>query len=196
MGSAEPGDNQCYVPKWIVPTVSIKMTMRSPVFAAVMTLALCLGANAATAAETDGPTSAMTGTKPPLGLWLLPNQRIRLEIAPCDDRLCGTLVWFKHPNDAQGLPLVDSKNPDPALRARPLMGLTVLHDLRQTGEGIWEDGTIYNPDDGKKYQARMSLEDDGTLHVRAFVVVEVLGATQVMTRVDRDVLAQVSPRTD
>ena len=90
--------------------------------------------------------------------------------------------------------MVDAKNPDPALRSRPLLGLTVLQDLRQTGEGIWEDGKIYNPDDGKEYQARMSIQEDGTLHVRAYVVLEVLGKTQVMTRVDHEHLTAVSQR--
>ena len=130
----------------------------------------------------------------PIGVWLLSNQRIQMEIAPCADRLCGKLVWFKHPTDTRGSPLVDAKNPDPALRSRPLLGLTVLQDLRQTGEGIWEDGKIYNPDDGKEYQARMSIQEDGTLHVRAYVVLEVLGKTQVMTRVDHEHLTAVSQR--
>jgi uncharacterized protein (DUF2147 family) len=163
------------------------MTIRWLGLAAAMVLALSFGTHSAQAAPTLGA---------PLGTWLLPNQRIRLQIVPCDDRLCGTLVWFKHPTDAEGLPLVDSKNPDPALRTRPLLGLTVLHDLRQTGDGRWEDGRIYNPDDGKEYQAKMSVADDGSLHVRAYVVIEMLGKTQVMTRVESQQMAAASPRQD
>ena len=147
-----------------------------------MALILCLTANPATAT----PMGTMPGSTVPVGVWLLSNQRIQMEIAPCDDRLCGKLVWFKNPNDAEGLPLVDSKNPDPALRTRPLLGLTVLHNLRQTDDGTWEEGKIYNPDDGQEYNARMSVQDDGTLHVRAYVVFEVLGKTQVLTRVNRE----------
>ena len=118
-----------------------------------------------------------------VGVWLHANERIQVEIAPCGDRLCGTIVWFRWPNDPQGLPLVDLKNPDPALRSRPLLGLTALRGLRRTGERTWEDGKIYNPDDGEDYEALMSLEDDGTLRVRAYVLIPLFGETQIWTRV-------------
>lgn len=167
------------------------MTIRWFACAAVA-LVLCLGTHPAISA----PLSASSGIRTPVGIWLLSNQRIRLEIAPCAEKLCGTLVWFKHPTDAQGLPLVDSRNSDPSLRTRPLLGLTVLRGLRQTGEDQWEDGHLYNPDDGKEYQARMSIAEDGSLHVRAFVVLEMLGETEVMTRVEDQKIAAASPEQD
>jgi uncharacterized protein (DUF2147 family) len=129
-------------------------------------------------------TTTVTAQGPtPAGLWLHANGRIQLEITPCGSLLCGKLVWFRRPNDAQGQPLVDLKNPDPALRARPLLGLTVLTGLRPAGKGEWEDGEIYNPDDGERYHAVMSLQEDGTLHTRAYVVIPLLGKTQIWTRV-------------
>ncbi len=127
------------------------------------------------------PVNARSPT--PAGVWLHANGRIEIEIAPCSDRLCGKLIWFKRPNDAQGLPLVDLKNADPALRTRPLLGLTILSDLRRSGEGTWEGGKIYNPDDGANYNARMSIFDDENLRVRAYVLRPVFGKTQIWTRV-------------
>jgi hypothetical protein len=47
--------------------------------------------------------------------------------------LCSKNIWFKWPNDAQGLPLIDLKYKDPALRSRPLLGLKILQGLRRTG---------------------------------------------------------------
>jgi len=119
----------------------------------------------------------------PVGIWLHANERIRVEIAPCGERLCGQIVWFKWPNNAEGLPLVDLKNPNPVLRTRPLLGLAILHDLRRTGERTWEGGKIYNPDDGAEYSAQMSIGDDGTLRVRAYVLLPLFGETQIWTRV-------------
>jgi uncharacterized protein (DUF2147 family) len=119
----------------------------------------------------------------PAGIWLHANKRIRVAITPCGDRLCGKIVWFRWPNDAQGLPLVDLKNTNPALRNRPLLGLTVLNGLRRAGDGTWKDGKIYNPDDGVNYQALMSILGDGTLRVRAYVLLPTLGKTQIWTRV-------------
>jgi uncharacterized protein (DUF2147 family) len=127
------------------------------------------------------PPGAQSPT--PVGVWLHDNKRIEIEIAPCGDRLCGKLVWFRWPNDAQGLPLVDLNNPDPALRSRPLLGLTVLQDLRRTGENTWEDGNIYNPDDGVNYNAAMSIQDDGSLRVRAYVLIPLFGKTFIWTRI-------------
>ena len=38
----------------------------------------------------------------PNGVWLHPNKRIQVEIAPCGAMLCGKMVWFRRPNDAEG----------------------------------------------------------------------------------------------
>ncbi|HEV2561665.1 MAG TPA: DUF2147 domain-containing protein [Rhizomicrobium sp.] len=111
------------------------------------------------------------------------NKRIQIEIAPCGALLCGKLVWFKWPNGLDGLPLVDLKNQDPALRSRPLLGLTVLYGLHRTGANTWEEGRIYNPDDGVNYRAQMSIGSDGTLRVRAYVLLPIFGKTMIWTRV-------------
>jgi uncharacterized protein (DUF2147 family) len=127
------------------------------------------------------PAAAQSPT--PVGVWLHDNKRIEIKIEPCGDRLCGKLVWFRWPNDAQGLPLVDLNNPDAALRGRPLLGLTVLQGLRRTGDNSWEDGAIYNPDDGVNYAASMSIQNDGSLRIRAYVLLPLFGRTFIWTRV-------------
>ena len=126
-------------------------------------------------------SSAAPQSPTPVGVWLHANKLIQVEIAPCADRLCGRIVWFKWPNDDHGLPLVDLKNPDPALRKRPLLGLTILRNLRRTGERTWEDGEIYNPVNGRDYQATMSIKSNSTLRVRAFLLIPMFGETQIWT---------------
>jgi uncharacterized protein (DUF2147 family) len=128
-------------------------------------------------------TAAAAQTPTPIGIWQDATNRIMVEIAPCDSRLCGKIVWFKWPNDDLGLPLVDINNPDPALRLRPLLGLTILTNLRQTGESTWGDGRIYYPDDGEFYHARMSIQENGTLRVRIYALFPLFGETQIWTRV-------------
>ena len=127
--------------------------------------------------------SAIAESRTPVGVWLHANKRIQVEIAPCGDRLCGKMIWFRWPNDAQGLPLVELKNTDPKLRSRPLLGLTILQGLRRTGDRTWSDGRIYNPDDGVDYSSVMTLQADGTMHVRAYVLMPLLGKTFIWTRV-------------
>ena len=127
------------------------------------------------------PASAQSPT--PAGVWLDASQRVQVEIASCGELLCGTLVWFRWPNDAQDLPLLDFRNANPALRSRPLLGLTILYGLRRTGERTWEGGKIYNPDSGRNYNATMSIQDDGTLRVRAYVLLPIFGRTQIWSRI-------------
>ena len=126
------------------------------------------------------PASAQSPT--PVGVWMHPNERIKVEIAPCDDVLCGKIVWLSRPDDSEGLPRVDSLNADPALRTRFLWALTVLHDLRAASKRTW-DGKIYNPDDGRDYSAILSIQDDGSLRMRAYVLLPLLGRTLIWKRV-------------
>ncbi len=140
----------------------------------IVLLALLLAMPASAQDARTGPT--------PRGVWLHANRRIEIEIVPCGELLCGTLVWFKWPNDAQGIPLVDLKNPDPALRSRGPLGLTILSDLRRTSDNSWAEGHIYNPDYGKTYNALMSIQDDSTLRVRAYVLIPLFGETQIWSR--------------
>ena len=47
-------------------------------------------------------TSVGAQDQTPAGVWLHPDKRIRVTIVPCGDQLCGRIVWFRWPNDAQG----------------------------------------------------------------------------------------------
>jgi uncharacterized protein (DUF2147 family) len=61
--------------------------------------------------------------------------------------------------------------------------LNVLQGLRRTGENTWAGGNIYNPDDGVHYQALMSIANDGSLRIRAYLLLPLIGHTVVWTRV-------------
>lgn len=139
-----------------------------------LSTALFIALLAVTPIEAQSPT--------PTGVWQDSSGRVQVEIAPCGEFLCGKIVWFKWPDNAQGLPLVDLKNKDPALRTRPLLGLTILYGLRRTGENTWAGGKIYNPEDGVNYQATMSIQPDGSLRVRASEAIPLFGKTLIWTR--------------
>jgi len=65
----------------------------------------------------------------------------------------------------------------------PPHGLTILYGLRHADERTWVDGKIYNPDDGTDYNARMSIQDDGSLRVRAYLLLPLFGRTLIWKRV-------------
>jgi uncharacterized protein (DUF2147 family) len=90
------------------------------------------------------------------GVWKLDSGKVTVRIAPCGPSLCGAIVGLAKPLNKEGKPKVDKKNPNEALRNRPLMGLTILANMRPTGENNWK-GTIYNADDGRTYSSYMKL---------------------------------------
>ncbi|HEV2551184.1 MAG TPA: DUF2147 domain-containing protein [Stellaceae bacterium] len=119
------------------------------------------------------------------GLWLVEAKDAVIDIAPCGERLCGAVVWLKEPRP-NGQVRLDDKNPDPALRARPVCGLRLLYDFKASGENEWEDGHIYSADEGATYAAKMALLDANTLKVRGFVGISLFGKSQVWTRAAAD----------
>ena len=90
------------------------------------------------------------------GVWMLDSGKVTVRITPCGASLCGAIVGLAKPLNKEGKPKVDRKNPNESLRNRPLMGLTILANMRPAGENRWS-GTIYNADDGRTYSSYMKL---------------------------------------
>jgi uncharacterized protein (DUF2147 family) len=118
----------------------------------------------------------------PTGWWLDESKSGGILIQPCGDKMCGTLGWMLHPLTDKGQTKIDSKNPDAKLRSRPICGLQIMSGFTKSGPGEWEDGSIYNPDDGETYQSHFALLEDGTLKLRGFVGISLLGRSQIWTR--------------
>ncbi|HEY8616653.1 DUF2147 domain-containing protein [Phenylobacterium sp.] len=108
------------------------------------------------------------------GEWLSEGGRARIRLAPCPaaaDRLCGTILSLKDPNDpATGRPRLDIHNPDAKLRARPVVGLPFLRDFKRADPGRWTGGKIYDPESGKTYDSKLRLNPDRTLKLEGCVL--------------------------
>jgi uncharacterized protein (DUF2147 family) len=116
-----------------------------------------------------------------LGQWITEGEKSYVEIYKCEQLYCGKIVWLKNPKDEEGREKVDKKNPDESLRNRKLLGLPILWSFRHNGENLWENGKIYDPQDGKTYSCKMTLEGE-KLKVRGFIGFSLLGRTAVWTR--------------
>jgi uncharacterized protein (DUF2147 family) len=94
----------------------------------------------------------------PAGTWKVASGKVTVKIEYCEtDRLCGNIVALAKPLDKQGKPKVDRKNPNPALRSRPMVGLVVFNAMKPEGPDSWS-GKIYNADDGTTYRATAKLD--------------------------------------
>ncbi len=108
----------------------------------------------------------------PRGVWRTPGGKSHVEIAPCDDKLCGRIVWLKEPNNEKGLPKRDAENSDESLRSRPILGLPLLTGFPQEpDDGAWRGGEIYNPEDGKTYRSVLEPKGADLLEVNGCVFI-------------------------
>ena len=119
-----------------------------------------------------------------LGTWATEEGKSHVTIMACEDKLCGTIVWLREPLTKAGKPKNDANNPEDALKTRPIIGLPLLAGFVPGDEiNVWENGTIYNPEDGELYSCVLTLLDAGTLKVRGFVGLPLFGKTQIWNRV-------------
>ncbi len=117
-----------------------------------------------------------------VGTWLNQDKTAHIEIYDNGGKLYGKIVWLKEPNE-NGKPKTDPLNPNPKLRTRPRLGMVVLTALQASGANYWEGGEIYDPKSGKLYSLNATLVPDGTLKLRGYMGVSLLGKTQIWTRV-------------
>ena len=107
----------------------------------------------------------------PTGRWATPGVAAIVELAPCSGAsgLCGTIRWLWEATDEKGRPRLDTQNADAGLRARPLVGLSILSGLTRSSKGGWE-GRIYNPEDGQTYRATVRQTAADTLTIEGCVL--------------------------
>src|SRR3954465_3990968 len=115
-------------------------------------------------------TAAMAQTAgSPMGVWLTQAGDAKVRVSKCGDAICGVVGWLREPvNPATGQPMVDDKNPNPALAKRPMIGLPLFTNMRIAGPNKWS-GHIYNADDGGTYASSISLTGPDALRVEGCV---------------------------
>ncbi|MFM7854272.1 MAG: DUF2147 domain-containing protein, partial [Flammeovirgaceae bacterium] len=86
-----------------------------------------------------------------LGVWETGSGKARVKIDKVGDKFFGKVVWLREPLNEEGKPKVDKNNPDEKLRTTPLLGYKLLKDFSFVGEKTWEEGTIYDPENGSTY---------------------------------------------
>ncbi len=122
------------------------------------------------------------------GLWITDGGDSQLELYRCGNQICGKIVWLKVPryidkNDGPvGSTKIDRRNPDPALRKRPILGLQVMKGFTPQGGNRWGNGNSYNPETGKSYKSKLFLSSPKRLELRGFIGFSFIGRTLILTR--------------
>lgn len=121
--------------------------------------------------------AAVAADAPLLGIWMTEPKDGLVQISVgANGVIEGRIVGGAHPARK------DEKNPDQSKRDQLLRGQLILHDLHADDDTHWSNGTIYDPDSGRTYSAKLQLLDAEHLKVRGFIGFSLLGRTQVWTR--------------
>jgi uncharacterized protein (DUF2147 family) len=132
------------------------------------------------------PALAQTSTADQiLGKWLNEDKDAHVEVYKEAGKYFGKIVWLKEPNEElTGLPKLDDENEDVTLQSRPVMGLVILKDFIFDGDDEWEDGTIYDPKNGKTYSCYMEFDEEGVLKIRGYIGFSWIGRSSYWTKVN------------
>jgi uncharacterized protein (DUF2147 family) len=123
------------------------------------------------------PAAFAQSPLPQQGRWLTESGNLEVDIAPCGEAFCGTVVKvLANRSMGGGGELVQAD-------ARPVMGMKILSDLRLAGDGELK-GEIYNRENGKSYTTLLSAAGPNQLVVRSYVGLPMFGKTQVWQRVN------------
>ena len=114
-----------------------------------------------------------------LGIWETEHNEDKwshVEVYEADGKIHGRIVWVSkshYPEDDEqgmgGMPSVDRNNPDESLRDRSLIGLELMRDFKHNGKNKWEDGRIYDPENGKTYRCKLTLKDKDTIELFGYI---------------------------
>ncbi|SDR39711.1 DUF2147 domain-containing protein [Pseudovibrio sp. Tun.PSC04-5.I4] len=108
------------------------------------------------------------------GTWLRANGTAKIKISKCGGNLCGNIIWLKEPRK-------DTKNPDPKLRSRNLIGSRTILGMKPNGKDSWK-GKVYNAEDGKTYSGNMELVSNNKLKLEGCVLIFCKGDTWSRTK--------------
>lgn len=117
----------------------------------------------ATAANAAPPAEAITGT------YVSSERDHKIELFLRDGALYGRIAWTKD------LKLTDKQNKDPKLRGRRITGIEHIRGFKKARDGSWISGTLYNPENGGSYEARLWLEAPGRPVIQGRPRIPVLG---------------------
>lgn len=119
------------------------------------------------------------------GIWWNAEKTSKIEVQEENGKYSGTVVYIAPEKYVNGEPQKDIKNPDEKLRSRSRLGLKILSGLSYvSSEKEWQNGRIYDPDNGKTYDCFVWFESDqNTLYLKGYVVgIKWLGRSTTWTR--------------
>lgn len=112
------------------------------------------------------------------GKWKSINKELAIKVYMQDNEFKAEIIWF---SDTAGKPMdywKDVHNPNPTLRNRKILGMSVLSGLKYDADtNTWEDGMVYDSRHGKEWNASANIDKKGILRVRGYWHFKFIGRT-------------------
>jgi uncharacterized protein (DUF2147 family) len=174
------------------PSLSDRMQISDRFLSSFQNVARCLGAVGIVTGLLGMPTLAIgqtpkAATPPPAvapspqpdvaGIWIDHTGQGAVEVYGCGAMVCGRVAWIKVPIDKMGRALMDGRNPDPAKRNKPMCGVQIIGNAARQPNGTWDNGWIYNPEDGGTFSVELQLRSADTLQVKGYAGLKFLSET-------------------
>lgn len=99
-----------------------------------------------------------------VGNWVTDDNAFTIEIYQADGSFSGKVVGISELDSNPNLDPKDTKNPNPKLRDRSILGMDIITGLKYSG-GKWVNGTIYAPKKGIYADCNIELLSNGELKV-------------------------------
>ena len=128
-------------------------------------------------AATNEVPAQLTGSDGIIGTWLTADGTGEITIFKDGESYYGRITAGT--SDQK----FDVQNPDKARRNDPLIGLVILKDLKYEGDGEWKNGTVYDPQNGKRYSCNLELSNRNTLKITGYIGFSWIGRSEVWTRI-------------
>jgi uncharacterized protein (DUF2147 family) len=118
-----------------------------------------------------------------VGVWLTGSGKAQIKIDKVGNYYFGRIVWLKEPLNVDGKPILDKNNEEVSKRAQPILGMRLVGGFEWKNDNLWDNGTIYDPENGKNYKCKIDLENFTTMNIRGFIGISLFGRTDIWKRI-------------
>ena len=118
-----------------------------------------------------------------VGVWLTGSGKAHVKIDKFGNYYFGRIVWLKEPLNDLGKPKLDKNNEDVTKLNKTIMGMQLVGGFEWKNDNLWDNGNIYDPENGKTYKCKLDLENLSTMNVRGFIGISLFGRTDIWKRV-------------
>jgi uncharacterized protein (DUF2147 family) len=145
------------------------MRLRHPAIILLTALSIVIGTVVADTSEPEFDVDAITGR------WVTDRDSIVL-IEKARDQYFGVVIAVGQPT-AEQREEIDREDPEnfgklqPEFDTQALVGVQILHSIEYRDKGVWK-GKYYDDLRHKNFNAKLTLENENTLQVRANAFVE------------------------